>query len=181
MRPSDKGLDPEARAKLLADAGYTSKQAEEMDTAEFNRTVESLLAGPRKPAKTLPAAKPKLVDLENQEQFQIWLREAKAGDKKAYFYDEESLASYRVRSSRRLELLQKREDRAHPTNPRPATEDQEMIRIQMTLALCRQVLSASEMKLVYLTQERAPGGKGGWVYFVTKKPRPGVTYADSRR
>lgn len=173
-------LSPEQAAKLLQDAGYTAAQIVRMDRGEFDRTVTSLLAGPKKPARTLPASKPRLVDIENQEQFQIWLREAPAGQKRAYFHDKNSLASFRVQAAQRITLLHRRVDRSTQSDPRPATEDMELNRLQMTLALCRQVLSASEMKLVHLTQERAPDGKG-WVYFVTKKPRPGVTYADSKR
>lgn len=170
-------------AQLLIDAGFTSKQIAKMDVEEWKATIKRLRApGPsRKPRKRFAAGKAKYVDFENQEQFQIWLREAPAGDKKAYFYDEQSLASYRVRASRRLALLQRREDSSDAAHPRPATEDQEIIRIQMTLALCRQVYAAGrEWKIVEITQQRAPNGKG-WVYYVTKKHRPGVTYADSRR
>lgn len=169
-----------ADAQRLGEAGYTEAQIAELSGAEYKHVLAFVTGATRKAPKRIPAAKPNYVDLENQEQFQIWLREAPAGDRKAYFYDKASLAAYRVASALRIRELERLEDSATQSKPRPSAEGEELRRIDMTLALCRQVLFAAEMKLVHLTQERAPEGEG-WVYFVTKKPRPGVTYADTRR
>lgn len=162
------------------EAGYTSAQITEMDGVEFDRALKRLESKAKKQPKPKvhPVKKPRYVDLASEEQLREWLAIGRTDSRKVY-YQGVSLALFRETGPKRLALLNKLADKASGTKPRKATEAEEIVWLQVTLAVIQGIDAAQKRGQVTLAVTRPPTGPG-FLYIAIKRKR-GAEFADSVR